>query len=235
MNIKCFNCELKDGVIVYYKDILFCSKECEELLWSKKEQDKFNKNLDKLVNIYKQKCLNALKKYNDSIYYVKKILKIEQNFVDNDIKDENLETILEHALVFLKDADKEWKILQTEIKLMLNVYKTYKKDEPEDWFLATLAFYDQFYEETVKYRTLICLNLSHSYNFFKILQNDENLIKYLDKNGKIYKKIALNFKLELKDENYINNVNRILLNIDKINEKIENKKILINLKKNNLI
>ena len=29
MNIKCFNCELKDGVIVYYKDILFCSKECE--------------------------------------------------------------------------------------------------------------------------------------------------------------------------------------------------------------
>jgi hypothetical protein len=235
MNKKCFNCELKDGVIVYYKDIYFCSKECEEIIWSNKEKNEFNKKLDKLVNIYKQKCLNALKKYNDSIYYVKKILKIEQNFVDNDIKDENLETILEHALVFLKDADKEWKILQTEIKLMLNVYKTYKKDEPEDWFLATLAFYDQFYEETVKYRTLICLNLSHSYNFFKILQNDENLIKYLDKNGKIYKKIALNFKLELKDENYINNVNRILLNIDKINEKIENKKILINLKKNNLI
>ena len=59
MKIKCFNCELKDGVIVYYKDILFCSKECEELLWSKKEKDKFNKNLDKLVNIYKEKCLKV--------------------------------------------------------------------------------------------------------------------------------------------------------------------------------
>ena len=235
MDIKCFNCELKDGVIVYYKDILFCSKECEELLWSKKEQDKFNKNLNKLVNIYKEKCLNALNKYNVSMYYVKKLLKIEQKFIDNDIKDENLELILEHALVFLKDADKEWKNLQIEIRSMLNVYKIYKINEQEDWFLSTLAFYDQMYEETVKYRTLISIALCHCYNFFKIFQNDENLIKYLDKNSKIYKNIALTLKLELKDKSYIDNINKALLNIDNINLKIENKKILINLKKNNII
>ena len=234
MNKKCFNCELKEGIIYFSKNIYFCSKECEEIIWSNKEKNEFNKKLDNFIENNKKELLNVINEYNTALIYLKKILKMEKNYIENNIKDNNAISILEHALIFLKDADKEFKRIQNNSELTIKFYKNIL-DNDNSWNLTIIAFNEQLIEEIIKFRILIYIGLAHCYNFYKIFETNLKIIEYLNKNSKIYTNIGLNLKLKINDKKYIHMIEKSFIYMYNINSKIESTNVLLNLKKDNLI
>tara|TARA_X000000368_G_C22901864_1_gene654457 strand:- start:62 stop:745 length:684 start_codon:yes stop_codon:yes gene_type:complete len=214
---KCSNCKIA----------WFCSKECqtngwkhhkktcvkdEYLIWSYTEKIQFFDNINNLQKSYQNKVLNALNTYNLANNYLNKLLDIQKSYVKEDY-----EKHINVTIVYFRDSEIEWRLLKVHIKEMLECYN----NKDDDWSLALIAFYEQFNEETTKFRTLICLSIAHCYFSLKLLYKDKDINDRFYKECKNNYELALLFKSNLKSVDYIETINNFMLKLEKIKRFIQ--------------
>ena len=118
----------------------------------------------------------------------------------------------DEVLLFLKDADTEFRLLQSHSNKMINIYKDDKNNE---WNMTLYAFYDQMYEETTNCRALICSGITHCYYFLILLfKDDTKMMDYCKKYCLAYYDLVLLYKTKINDK-YKDNIDKALANTKK--------------------
>ena len=183
--VCCFNCGIENATkkCSKCKSVWFCSKECqiigwkehkkdckdyneEDLVWTKEEKKEFYKKINDLQDSYKDRVLVALSSYSVAFLKLEKIFTIQADYIYKNIEDLKYPELMDETLLFLKDADTEFRLLQSHSTKMTNIYKD---NEDCEWNIALFSFYDQMYEETTNYRALICCGITHCYYFLILI------------------------------------------------------------------
>jgi len=197
--VCCFNCGIENATkkCAKCKSVWFCSKECqvigwkehkkdckneEDLLWTKEEKEEFYTKINALQSSYKN------------------------------IEHPKYPELMDETLLFLKDADTEFRLLQSHSNKMLNIYKD---DKDNEWNMTLYAFYDQMYEETTNCRALVCSGITHCYYFLILLfKDDTKMMDYCKKYCLAYYDLVLLYKTKINDK-YKDNIDKALANTKK--------------------
>lgn len=219
---SCFNCgkENANKKCSKCKSVWFCSKECQvegwkkhkkdcnEVIWDKKDEEEFYKKINALQDSYKDRFLLALGSYGISVVKLKKVFLIQQEYIYENKMHNKYTEILDETLLYLRDTDTDWRILQTHASKMVECYKESK----EEWNTVLYAFYDQMYEETTYYRTLICYSIMHCYYFLTLafFNVNKELSEYCKKYYNSYLDLVKLYKSKLKTFEYVDTINKSL-------------------------
>ena len=226
--VCCFNCGIENATkkCAKCKSVWFCSKECqvigwkehkkdckeEELLWTKEEEKEFYTKINALQNSYKNKFSVALNSYEIATDKLGQIFTIQADYIYKNIEHPKYPELMDETLLFLKDADTEFRLLQSHSNKMLNIYKD---DKDNEWNMTLYAFYDQMYEETTNCRALICSGISHCYYFLILLfKDDTKMMDYCKKYCLAYYDLVLLYKTKINDK-YKDNIDKALANTKK--------------------
>ena len=221
--VCCFNCGIENATkkCAKCKSVWFCSKECqvigwkehkkdckeEELLWTKEEEKEFYTKINALQNSYKNKFSVALNSYEIATDKLGQIFTIQADYIYKNIEHPKYPELMDETLLFLKDADTEFRLLQSHSNKMLNIYKD---DKDNEWNMTLYAFYDQMYEETTNCRALICSGISHCYYFLILLfKDDTKMMDYCKKYCLAYYDLVLLYKTKINDK-YKDNIDKAL-------------------------
>lgn len=231
--VCCFNCGIENATkkCAKCKSVWFCSKECqvigwkehkknckneEDLLWTKEEKEEFYTKINALQNSYKNKFLVALNSYKIATDKLAQIFNIQYDYICKNIKNPKYPELMDEALLFLKDADTEFRLLQSHSNKMLNIYKD---DKVNEWNMTLYAFYDQMYEETTNCRALVCCGITHCYYFLILMFKDDiKMIDYCKKYCLAYYDLVVLYKTKINDQKYIDNIDKTLKNTKEIVE-----------------
>ena len=225
--VCCFNCGIENATkkCSKCKSVWFCSKECqvigwkehkkdcndcneEELVWTKEEEKEFYKKINALQSSYKNKFSVALHSYEIAISKLQKIFDIQSDYIYKNIEHPKYPELMDETLLFLKDADTEFRLLQSHSNKMLNLYKDDKENE---WNMTLYAFYDQMYEETTNCRALICNGITHCYYFLILMfKDDTKMMEYCKKYCLAYYDLVVLYKTKIKNQKYIDNIDKAL-------------------------
>ena len=223
--VNCLYCGKKDAIskCVKCKKAWFCNKDCQkkgwkehknnckEFLWTIEEENNFYSAINNLQESYKYKFSMALNSYNMSQFKLKQLFDMQVNYIYSNNKNKKYEEMLNESLIYLKDAECDWRILQSHASKMANYYKDNKETE---WNMVLDAFYDQMCEETTNIRVLIYLGLIHNY-YFQYIETINN--KKISNNNKkyylAYYDLINLYKSKLKEKKHIENIEEKLKNI----------------------
>lgn len=207
---KCGNCK-----IVWY-----CSKKCqtldwelhktyciedEYLIWSQNEKINFYDNINNLQTSYKNKAIVALNSYKLAKKYFDKILELQHSYTKT-----NYEQIINTTIIYLRDAETEWRLFQNHSKEMIEC----NNNKDDDWSTVLVVFYEQLYEESSNYRVLICLSIAHCYFSLRLLHLKDDINNILYKECKNYYELALLYKQKIKTVEYIDNINNLMVKLE---------------------
>lgn len=234
----CFNCGIENASkkCAKCKSVWFCSKECqvigwkkhkkdckdckdcnfneEDLVWTKEEKKEFYTKINALQTSYKNKFYVALRCYGISYEKLEQIFNIQADYIYKNIEHPKYPELMDEALLFLKDADTEFRLLQSHSSKMLNIYKDDKENE---WNMTLYAFYDQMYEETTNCRALVCSGITHCYYFLiLIFKDDTKMMEYCKKYCLAYYDLVVLYKTKIKNQKYIDNIDKALKNTKEI-------------------
>ena len=227
--VCCFNCGIENATkkCAKCKSVWFCSKECqvigwkehkkdcknvEDLLWTKEEKKEFYTKINALQSSYKNKFSVALNSYEIATDKLGQIFNIQYDYIYKNIEHPKYPELMDEVLLFLKDADTEFRLLQSHSNKMLNIYKD---DKDNEWNMTLYAFYDQMYEETTNCRALICCGITHCYYFLILLfKDDTKMMDYCKKYCLAYYDLVLLYKTKINDK-YKDNIDKALANTKK--------------------
>tara|TARA_B110000444_G_scaffold236803_1_gene248981 strand:+ start:932 stop:1651 length:720 start_codon:yes stop_codon:yes gene_type:complete len=216
--VNCFYCGKKDAIskCVKCKKAWFCNKDCQkkgwkehkknckEILWTIEEENRFYCAINNLQESYKKRFLLALNSYKISYVKLKNVFDMQVDYIYLNIKNEKYIEIMHEALIYLKDTECDWRLLQTHASKMASYYKNNKETE---WNMVLDAFYDQMCEETTNYRVLVYLGLLHCYYFLSVeLKDNEKISDDYKKYYLAYYDLVNLYKSKLKEEKYIENI-----------------------------
>jgi len=225
--VCCFNCGIENATkkCAKCKSVWFCNKECqvigwkkhkkdcndcneEELVWTKEEEKEFYIKINALQNSYKKKFSVALHSYEIATSKLAQIFDIQADYIYKNIEHPKYPEIMDETILYLKDADTEFRLLQSHSSKMLNIYKDDKENE---WNMTLYAFYDQMYEETTNCRALVCCGITHCYYFLVLMFKDnEKMMEYCKKYCLAYYDLIVLYKTKIKDQKYIDNIDKAL-------------------------
>jgi len=228
--VCCFNCGIENATkkCAKCKSVWFCSKECQvigwkkhkkdcneqDLVWTKEEEKEFYTKINALQNSYKNKFSVALCSYEIATTKLQHIFTIQTDYIYKNIEHPKYSELMDETLLFLKDADTEFRLLQSHSNKMLNIYKDDKENE---WNMALYAFYDQMYEETTNCRALVCCGITHCYYFLILMfKDDTKMMEYCKKYCLAYYDLVMLYKTKIKNQKYIDNIDKALKNTKEI-------------------
>ena len=225
--VNCFFCGKEDAInkCVKCKKAWFCNKECQKKGWkehkskcselynSVEEENNFNIAINNLKKSYDNRFSLAIKSYRNAYFKLENVFNIQVDYLYLNIKNNKYIEILHDTLIYLKDAETDWRLLQSHAAKMKNFYE---KNKNTEWDMVLDAFYDQLFEETTNNRILVYLGLMHCYYFIsiEITDNEKSRKNYENYYNAYYDLICL-YKSKLKDEKYIANIKQGLQNIEK--------------------
>ena len=227
--VCCFNCGIENATkkCAKCKSVWFCSKECqvigwkehkkdckdeEDLLWTKEEKKEFYTKINALQSSYKNKFSVALNSYEIATDKLAQIFTIQADYIYKNIEHPKYPELMDEVLLFLKDADTEFRLLQSHSNKMINIYKD---DKDNEWNMTLYAFYDQMYEETTNCRALVCSGITHCYYFLILLfKDDTKMMDYCKKYCLAYYDLVLLYKTKINDK-YKDNIDKALANTKK--------------------
>lgn len=224
--VCCFNCGIENATkkCAKCKSVWFCSKECqvigwkehkkdcneEDLVWTKEEKNDFYKKINALQGSYKDRVLLALNNYGVAYLKLEKIFTIQADYIYKNIEHPKYPELMDETILFLKDADTEFRLLQSHSSKMSNIHKD---DTENEWNMTLYVFYNQMYEETTNYRALICCGISHCYYFLiLIFKTDEKMMDYCKKYCLAYYDLVILYKTKINNDEYIKNIDKALAN-----------------------
>jgi hypothetical protein len=231
--VCCFNCGIENATkkCAKCKSVWFCSKECqvigwkehkkdcndcneEELVWTKQEETEFYTKINVLQMSYKDKFSVALNSYEKATGKLAQIFNIQYDYIYKNIENPKYPELMDETLLFLKDSDTEFRLLQSHSTKMFNIYKD---DTENEWNMTLYAFYDQMYEETTNCRALVCSGITHCYYFLILMfKDDEKMMEYCKKYCLAYYDLVLLYKTKINDSKYKDNIDKALKNTKEI-------------------